>query len=81
MKLTLYRTAGGRVEIVGSVLAGEENNALLKEFPEVWGANGRKLLPADGLSYLKAVHEELGKGTDCWTELTPAPRTPQASVS
>jgi|GEM_PF-6170017 len=71
MKLTVYRLNGGRVEVVGSVWAGEEDNALVKDFPDVWGPGGKRLIPADGVAYLQAVHAELSRGTDRWSELTP----------
>jgi hypothetical protein len=77
MKLTLYRATDGRVEIVGTIAAGEVDNPVLSEFPAVSGPDGRELRPADGITYLLAVHEVLRQGTKLWSEVTP----PRGSVS
>ena len=54
--------------MLGSVYVGEVDNPLLMEFPDVWRHDGRKLLPADGVDYLEAVHEVMAKGKLRWTE-------------
>lgn len=71
MKLTLFRITDGRVDSAGSVVAGQLDSQVLKEFPDVWAPDGKKLIPSDGILYLQAVHALMETGKDRWTELRP----------
>ena len=56
---------GGEPQLVGEVTEDDVNSPLYAGFPPVW-AEGRPLHPADGADYLRAVHEELQRGTFEW---------------
>ncbi len=73
MTLSLYRfdTVAEKPVLVATVTPDETDSPLFADFPPVWseGEDPRPLHPADGEEYLKAVHEELKRGSMAWSIL------------
>lgn len=71
MKLHLYEynAATEKPDRLATFTPDEDAGLLHAALPRVWRENGQELLPADGEEYLRAVHEEMQRGSVCWTEI------------